>query len=140
MSINKPSARFRLVEVRLPAAMNQGAEIPFPEQNDLRDAIIEGVETFTANDSTQGPSGLPAITAADALDTVLVLSDSSDDRIRNIPYQAGSRALNAGVVLGFRNLRLTWDQCRVRAVTTHASAAENVALIGVHYRYPTDPQ
>lgn len=137
--INPTTTRFRLIEVRLPAGANAGAEFALPEQNDLLNAIVEGVETYTAADLTTGPSALPAISQADALDTALVLSDSSDDRVRNIPYQSANRALNGGVILAFRNLRLTWDQCRVRIVANHASAAENVALIGVHYRYPKDP-
>lgn len=136
--MNAPVYRSRLIEVPLPASLAQGATVPFPDQPDLRNAVVTGIETFTDVNVTNGPSGAATISQADALAAVVVLTEASDEKGRNIPYQSMNRQLNAGLFREYRDLRLTYEQCGVRAVATFASATQTVALILIHYYYPKD--
>lgn len=136
--MNAPVYRSRLIEVQLPAAFAQGAVVPFPDQPDLRNAVVTGLESFTAANVANGPSGTAAISVADALAAVVTITEASDEKVRFVPYQSLNRQLNAGLFREYRNLRPTYDQCGIRAVAPFAAGAASVALILVHYYYPSD--
>ena len=138
--MNIPTLRARLIEIPLSATAPQGSEFPFPDQPDLRGAEVTGIETFSALDLTAGPNGLPTISAADSLNACLIITEASDEKARFLAYTSCRRALNAGRVREFRDLRPTWDQCRVRIVAALAAATQTSALVLVHYRYPRDPK
>jgi hypothetical protein len=132
--------RFRLVTVTLPAGALAGSEIPIPDQDDLRQAEIEGIETYNATDLTQGPDGVAVVSAADAIRLVVILADQSNDRVRFMPYQTARVSVLAGETRQFDNWIVTWPQCRIRIVQTLAAVTPTQAVIGVHFRYPSDPR
>lgn len=136
--MNKPTIRARLIEVQLPLAAPAGSEVPFPDQNDLRGAVVTAVETFTADNITFGPSGVPAINSTDATKLAVTLVENSVEKVKLIPYQSFNRALNGGVVRQFRDLRPTYEQCTLRVVELLAAGSVETALIVVHYEYPSD--
>lgn len=134
--MNAPVYRSRLIEIQIPAIFAQGQEVSFPDQPDLRNAVVVGVETFTSSDISTGPSGAIAISPADALNAVLTFTEASDEKIRNVPYVSFNRQLNAGLFREYRDLMPTWEQCRVRAVAPFGAGNASVALVLVHYYYP----
>ena len=136
--MNAPVFRSRLIEVQLPAGLSQGSEVSFPDQPDLRNAIVMGVETFTDSDISFGPSGVAALTSADSLILVVTLAEASDEKVRNVPYTSLIRTNNAGLFREYRSLRPTWEQCKVRAVAPLAAVTTTVALVLVHFFYPSD--
>lgn len=135
--MNAPVYRSRLIEVQIPGGAAVSAEFNFPDQPDLRSAMVTGVETFSGADTAFGPSGVPTITAVDGTRVVVTLSDGSDEKVKNVPYQSFNRALNAGMFRDYRNLTLTYQNCRLR-LTGPLSTAPCVALVLVHFFYPGD--
>jgi len=138
--MNTPSIRTRLIEIQLPLAMPQGAEVAFPDQPDLRGVIVTGVEVFTADDIATAPSGTVVVPSADALNLVMTLVEGSDEKVRQVPYFSCRRVVNAGNVRDFRDLSPTWDQCSIRATLALAVGTVTSALVMVHFRYNRDPK
>lgn len=136
--MNAPVYRSRLIEINLPTGIGPGSEIAFPDQPDLREAVVTGFETFTENNIQAGPSGVLAVTTSDALALVLVMTEASDEKVKFVPYSSCVRANNAGLFREYRALRPTWEQCKVRTVANLTASTPTVALVLVHYFYPKD--
>lgn len=136
---NLRTLRFRTVVIQLPTSFAAGNEVTFPDQDDLRDAIIEGIETYSADDSSQTPEAQAVI--ASALDNRLtvVLADKSNDRVKYLPYRMARAVLMCGQVRQLNAWPITWPQCRIRCVQSLGNASGPVyAMVGVHFRYPSD--
>jgi hypothetical protein len=136
--MNAPVYRSRLVEVQIPAGFSAGSELSFPDQADLRNALVTGIEAFNENDLSFGPSGVAAITQVDSLALTVTIAQASDEKVRNVPFSSLIRTLNAGLFREYRNLVPTWQQCNVRAVQNFTAGTPTVALFLVHYAYPSD--
>jgi hypothetical protein len=137
--MNIPTNRARLIEIQIPAAAPAGAEIPLPDQPDLRGVIVTGIETFSRDDVAFAPSGLLTIQAADGVKLCATFVQDSVEKVKLIPYQSFNRALNGGNVRQFRDLRPTFEQCVIRVVDVTTNATPEAALIVVHYAYNNDP-
>lgn len=135
---NLRTLRFRVVTVQLPANFTAGQEIPFPDQDDLRNALIEGIETFTDADQAQTAEGLPVIQDTDAPSVVAIIAQNSNDRVKYLPYRPSRAVLLAGQVRQLAGWVITWPQCRARCVADLNNEAPVNLLFGVHFRYPTD--
>jgi len=128
--------RFRLISIRLDAVASTGREFSFQDQDDLRDAIIDGVETFSEADAPYDQQGNPVVTIADASNLSVCITEGSTDKVRYIPYNPMRTVINGGIVRMYDNLRPTWPQCRIRVNNTLASPIATYALVGVHFHYP----
>lgn len=132
----KPVYRTRTVALQIPAGAVAGTFIPFPDQQDLKKgAIVTGFETFTEADLLVTPAGT-VLSNADSQNVVLTLAEGSDERVRLIPYLACRVANNAGQVREVVDLTVEWTQSGVTLYNTVATAS--VALVAVHYFYPSD--
>lgn len=131
----RPVRRQRVVYVSIAAGLKAGGQVFFQDQQDLKDAKITAVETFTSDDVTQGPSGTPAITAADAARTVLSISEKSDERVKEVPYLAFRTTQNAGEPRTYEDIEIEWTQCYVRAVQDYAGGPFVLPVL-VSFYYP----
>jgi hypothetical protein len=131
----KPVYRSRLILVPIPTGTTTGAIIAFPDQPDLKKgARVTGYETFTFDDLNTTPLGT-GISNADAANTLVTLSEGSDERVRQIPYLAARTPANSGQVRELMDFEVEWTQC---ALQFTFSVAASVAPILVHFYYPSD--
>lgn len=130
--------RFRTIQVRLDAAAGPGRDFSLGDQDDLKDAIIEGIEVFSESDTPATEKGAPVVTDADAIKLALCMVEGSTQKERFIPYWPQRSVINSGIVRRYRDLRPSWPQCSVRVVQALANVGVSYAYIGVHYRLATD--
>jgi hypothetical protein len=110
--------------------------IGFPDQPDLKRPVkIVAFETFNATDATTTFQG-PALSVADGLNILVNLSEGSDERITGMPYNAARAAQNGGQLREVKDFELEWTQCTLSL--NAAVTAGSVAMIMVHYFYPSD--
>jgi hypothetical protein len=132
----KPVYRSRLVIIPIPTGTAAGVSLPFPDQPDLkRPARVTAFETFTATDLTISLQGA-VISPADALNTLVTLSEGSDERVRQLPYASARAAINGGQLREVKDFEIEWTQCKLQC--TAALTANTVALVMVHFFYPDD--
>ena len=131
----RPVRRQRVVYLQIAAGLKQGGQVFFQDQQDLKDAKITAVETFTVDDVTQGPSGTPVITAADAAKTVMSISEKSDERVKEVPYLAFRTTQNAGEPRTYEDIEIEWTQCYIRAVQDYAGGPFVLPIL-VSFYYP----
>jgi hypothetical protein len=120
--------------------MQAGQEITLPDQDDLRDAIIEGIETFTAADIVATPQGLPVISDLLSRGILLTFAEKSNDRVKFLPYHPARAVLLSGQVRQFVGWSITWPQSRARCVAPLNNDEQIYLMIGVHFRYATDTE
>lgn len=130
--------RFRQVQVKITGSATAGNEFSFGNQEDLAEAIIDGIETFNAADVPNTETGQPLVTAADSIKLVLYVNEDSNDKERAIPYEPQRATINSGIIRQYRNLVITWPKTRVRVVSNFAATTDTYAMVGVHYHYPKD--
>lgn len=132
----RPVRRQRVVYVSIPvAALKAGAQIYFPDQQDLKDAVVTAVETFIATDITVGPSGVAVIDAVDAPKLLMSISEKSDERIKEVPFLGFRTTQNSGEPRTYEDLLIEWTQCYLRAVQDLAGGPFSVPVL-VSYYYP----
>jgi hypothetical protein len=136
--MNIRTKRFRTIAVAIPAGTPAGIQIPIPDQDDLREAYIEGIETFSLSDAAATPQGLPVVSDGDATRLSITLVDRSTSRVKQMPYAPTRRTLNAGMVREIRDLQCTWTQSSILVTDTIQASETTWALLGVHYRYDSD--
>ena len=132
------SIRSRLILVNLAATQPLG-DLSFPDQPDLRGCELIGFETFDVRNLAVAPNGVAVVSAADSLNLIVTMADSSTQKVKQVPYSSCNRTLNGGLIRAYRDLLPTWEQCNVKVTAPLAAATASVALILVHYRYPSDP-
>lgn len=130
--------RFRTIAVRIPAGSSAGREFSLQEQDDLKGAIIDGIETYNDQDLLANEQGLPIITAADSVKLVTYYVEDSTDRVKAVPYTPQRTAQNAGVIREYRNLVMNFPNSRIRVTQLIANGSDSYALIGVHFHYASD--
>lgn len=132
----RPVKRQRVVYVNIPTtALKAGQQVYFQDQQDLKDAIVTAVETSTADDISNGPSGVACITGADATKVVMSISERSDERVKEVPYLAFRTPQNAGQPRQYEDLQIEWTQCYLRAVADLAGGPYSVPVT-VSFYYP----
>ncbi len=132
-----PAERSRVIEVPITGTAD-GLQFKFPDQPDLVHAIVESVETYDSTTQTVGESGATVVSAADAVNLVVIIQDKSDEKVQLVPYQAFNTVLNSGEKRNYRNLVINWESCKVQTVAPLA-ASGTVALVQIDYRLPSDP-
>lgn len=132
----RPTNRSRAIVVPL-INVGTGLVANFPDQNDLRSAMVLGVETFTSAEQLTSRDGRSVVSPADALNLAVTLVDSSDQKVMDVPYQAFNTILNSGQVRTYRDLVLTWEQCTLRNVAP-LSTDTSSALVMVSYALAGD--
>lgn len=131
------TTRYRNVYIKIPGGATAGQEFVFPDPEDLRSAIIDAVETFSSSDFFNTEMGNAVVLDADAPNLAVVLTDSSNDRVKMLPYQTCRTVVNAGRPRETRDLVLSFPQCRIRVCAP--VSVEGYAVVGVHYHYANDP-
>lgn len=131
----KPVYRSRTVFINIPATA-AGTVIAFPDQPDLKKgAKVTAFETIVFDDLSTTPNGT-TIAAPDASNVLLTLSEGSDERVQKVPYLSANARQNSGQLREVQLFSIEWTQCQLQ--TTAAIAAPCVAVLIIHYYYPSD--
>lgn len=132
--------RTQVIEVSITAGTGN---TKFPDQPQLNNAIIFGIEAFTTNDISVSPlTGSALITLADFKIANLLLVDGSVNKGQNIPlvrlHEMQNAATDPFTRHPFRwcNLVVSWTKCYVVAYSNFASTG--VLPLEVEYAYPED--
>lgn len=132
----RPVYRTRTIYIPLTGGLKAGQEIAFPDQQDLKEAIVTSVETFTDTDLTTSPAGVALVSDADAARLVVTLTQQSDMRVKQVPYLGMRTVRNAGEPRQYDGLLLEWTQCKIGVTANLAAATAIVAAVSVGYYYP----
>ena len=136
--------RYKSVETN--ASQANQTRIFFPDQPDLRDAIIHSIVTYNANDITLSPqTGSAIATNADFNKTSLVMFEQAQRKIDHMPLVTLHELQNSQTQPNtftrnqkqFNKLNPSWDKCYVE-LTSAISSANLVYVFDVYYSLPGD--
>lgn len=136
----RPVYRTRTIYIPLTGSLKQGGEVAFPDQQDLKDAVVTSVETFTASDIETSPDGQAVVSDADALRLTVTITQQSDQRVKEVPYTAMRTSRNAGEPRQYDALLIEWTQCRIKITADLAALTPVAAAVCVGYYYPAKDQ
>lgn len=105
-----------LVELPLGSSAATGSQINFQDIPQLRNKTVVAVEAFTATQLSNGPSGLPVVSAADSLDLLVTLSVNANENVYQVPYYKLISSLNGGFVTGLDELKIDVTKSYVQLV------------------------
>lgn len=120
--------RSQLVTVNLPAALAVGGRVFFPDVPELREREVYGAELFDVTRLAASPDGVASASVAQAANLVLVLTDKSDQRLREYPLNGLNSNLLAGIYKTWTPFRVNWQQSYVLAVGAVGGVSVNLAV------------
>lgn len=137
-------SRFEAIEVPVPAASTL-TRFYFPDQPNLRNAMIQGIQIYYAEQITATPlTGSTPVTIADMRKSFITLYSGDLGLVNNLPLLALSdmsdySTVNASSVFNlpnFQNMIISWTKCYISLPT--ALATPGVAYsFGVYYKLPS---
>lgn len=135
----KPITRSLLVESNVvPAAAQAGTFIFFPDIPELRGGVlIEGVEVYTTDELSFGPSQIANVSPGDALVCLLSLNELSTQRHKQVPLYSFISTTNAGIWKEFDPFLCNWQASGIQLVNATAGAAF-VVCMSVFFRKTSD--
>lgn len=137
---------YRSILVQVQCNATQGGEVEFPDVSELRQGVeVMGIEAYNNVDLTTAPNGRAVITPADALLCTVVLTDASEQMIRNIPHSTLIPRLQGGIWKEFVPFLVNFQRSRLVFSTPAALGNVFTAPFTVYYRklsdsYPRRPQ
>lgn len=129
----RPIQRSQTIFLTIPAGAGQGAKVYLPDIPELRDALVEGIETYTEDELAADLTGTSLVGIAGMQGLVLNLVQESDRRAQDFPLQSLRAVSYGGIYKEFTSWKLNWQKCYLQLVT-NAPAGRAVAL-NVFYRY-----
>lgn len=129
-----PIHRSQLVSVVIPANTTVGAKIFLPDIPELRDALVDGLETFAIDELAADLSANPTATSAELAFLTLSLVQESDRRAMDFPLQSLRSSQYGGIFKEFTGWRLNWQKCYIQVVSGTFAAATSVN-VNVFYHY-----
>lgn len=131
----QPIQRSQLITVVLPAATATGAKIFFPDIPELRDALVDGLETYVDSELAADLSGNAVVSAATLAFLAVSLVQESDRRAMDFPAQSLRASAYGGMYKEFTGWRLNWQKCYVQLVSGPIGGAANAFALNVFYHY-----
>jgi hypothetical protein len=129
----KPIQRSQTIFVSVPANAQLGTTIFLPDIPELRDAVIDGLETYTDQELAFDTRGLNIITLPAIREITLSLLQESDRRAQDFPLQSLLAVQYGGIYKEFTQWRLNWQKCYFTILGT--TPAEQVIALNVFYHY-----
>jgi hypothetical protein len=125
--------RMKLIWATVPFGTQPGSVIPFPNVSELLDAPIVGIEAYDAAFLVATPDLQPNVTAADMPTISVVLKDSSNERVQDIPATTLAPFQIGGIWKQFEPFVVNWQSSFVRVVGAPAAGTAFSVAFGVFY-------
>lgn len=132
----QPIRRSQLINVLIPIGTAAGSKITLPDIPELRDALVDGIETYDSALLATDPAGNAVVTSAQVPGITLNLIQQSDRRAQDFPLFALSSNNYGGIWKEFDGWRLNWQKCYVLVTTSGLFAAAGSVVLNVFYHYP----
>lgn len=129
----RPIQRSQTIFVLIPSTATLGAKVFLPDIPELRDALVEGIETYTDSELANDLQGNSVQTIAGVAGLTLNLVQESDRRAQDFPLNSLLAVQYGGIYKEFTSWRLNWQKCYLQ-LTNNSPAARTVVL-NVFYRY-----
>ena len=129
----RPIQRSQTIFLPLGSNVTTGSKIFLPDIPELRDALVDGIETYTDSELTADLQGNPVQTIAGLQGLVLNLVQESDRRAQDFPLQSLLATAYGGIFKEFTSWRLNWQKCYVQA--TNGNPASRTVVLNVFYHY-----
>lgn len=134
MNYNFEIYKFQPVQINVNAGQ---LEYPIPDQQNLRNAVIQKIEVYTASFIPKSPLfSLPTATTADMQNCMLILNVGTDQDLRNIPSLIFNPVQQSSVPFvnypaAIQNKIFSWDKCGL--FFTAAPSGNVTVVLGVYY-------
>ena len=112
----------------LPAA---GSNIPFPNVPQLQNALVYGIETFTASELATSQTGKTLVSTLTGL--LAVFYNKNYERINLYPTYNLNTIQRYGVIPEFEPFVIDWQKSFIKITNTTSLAANESVLFGFHY-------
>jgi hypothetical protein len=129
----KPIQRSQTIFINVPATAGLGSSVFLPDIPELRDAVIDGLETYTDQELAVAPTGVPIVPIAAVREITLSLLQESDRRAQDFPLQSLLAVQYGGIYKEFTQWRLNWQKCYLSILG--GNPAGFVVAINVFYHY-----
>lgn len=129
----RPIQRAQTIFVTIPATASTGSKVFLPDIPELREAVIDGIETYTDTQLGFDLTGTAIVSAANISGLVLNLVQESDRRAQDFPLQSLLAVAYGGLYKEFSGWRLNWQKCYLQLVT--AGPAASAVALNVFYHY-----
>lgn len=131
----QPIKRSQLITVTLPAGTAVGAKIFFPDIPELRDALVDGLETYVNTELATDLQGNGIVTTTELSYLAVSLVQESDRRAMDFPAASLRASLYGGMFKEFTGWRLNWQKCYVQLVNGPIGANNLSFALNVFYHY-----
>lgn len=132
----QPIRRSQLVSVTIPVGTTVGGKVFLPDIPELRDALIDGLETYVDSELSFSTSGVATVTGAQLLALTLNLVQNSDRRGQDIPAWSLRSSQYGGIWKELTSWNLNWQKCSVQVNQAGLFAAAASFSVNVFYHYP----
>lgn len=129
----RPIQRSQTIFIDIPANAQLGTTVFLPDIPELRDAVVDGIETYTDQEVAFSLTGNPVITTPGIREATLNLIQESDRRAQDFPLQSLLAVSYGGLYKEFSGWRLNWQKCYLQL--TGANAAATTVVLNIFYHY-----
>ena len=129
----RPIQRSQTIFINIPAGAQLGSTVFLPDVPELRDAVIDGIETYTDTELAFSLTGNPVITTPGIREVTLNLVQESDRRAQDFPLQSLLAVSYGGLYKEFSGWRLNWQKCYLQL--TGPTAADTTVVLNLFYHY-----
>lgn len=129
----RPIQRSQTIFVPIPGTATLGAKVFLPDIPELRDALVEGIETYTDSELANDLQGNSVITVGGLAGLTLNLVQESDRRAQDFPMNSLLAVQYGGIYKEFTSWRLNWQKCYLQL--TNANPAGTTVVLNIFYRY-----
>lgn len=132
----KSIQRSQLVTIKVPKGATLGAKFFLPDIPELRDALIDGLETYTEAELAADLNGVPTVQDPGLAGLTLSLIQESDRRAMDIPAWSLRSSQYGGIWKEFDSWRVNWQKCYLQVVDpTNFIASDRSFALNVFYHY-----
>jgi hypothetical protein len=129
----KPIQRSQTIFIPIGAGATLGSKIFLPDIPELRDALVEGIETYSDAELATDLQGNSVVDVTGIADCVLNLVQESDRRAQDFPLNSLLAVQYGGIYKEFTGWQLNWQKCYLQL--TGGNPAGKTVVLNVFYRY-----
>ena len=117
----------------------QGAWVPFRDQPELHNVLVDGISTMDDVSLAYSPDGIPSISAVaqDQAKILLTLAEGSNLRVRQQPWALANQNSNFGYYMELQPFTVNWQRSDVLVTAPLAKDSTAIPLM-VFYRFPNE--
>jgi len=128
INTNEPINLCKPVIIVVPANTPAGTMLPFPQDNELDQKVIAGIQTFPVEQQASDGRGTPCFTQAELARFEVVLSDDANERIIS-PVLNFNSLQNAGIRTRVEGLRINMRRSFIKVTQNSGGATKAVYLL-----------